>query len=137
MNEEYLPVEICTRLFEAGLPKPDPAPYQKWYRPKAKKPYIILRTVAARNLVIFYDAHIEGCFQTDADLFSDFEIYCPDAEYILAHLPPGYVIQKHNGHYQFGDQYAVFNLSSVFIADAAISAVRAAADVYLSINDKT
>ncbi len=63
-------------------------------------------------------------------------IFCPDAEYLLDYLPPGYVIQKHKGHHHFGDQYAVFNLSSPFIAEAAPTAARAAADVYLAINEK-
>lgn len=134
----YLTHDICLRLRDAGLPQPELAIGQFWYL--TRYPGGTLENHALSVVIQHYSNPKSITFMPlDAgdNPNQHLKIFCPDAEYLLANLPPGYVIQKHKGHHQFGDQYAVFNLSSPLIADAAPTAARAAADVYLTIHEKT
>lgn len=134
MPMTHLPPDICLRLRDAGLPQPKPAFGQIWFDFEGGKFQDVLIVTGVDDLeVSFYGQKLGESSALLDDLHT--VLYCPDAEYLLDHLPTGYVIQKYKGHHHFGDQYTVSHLAHPFVVDAAPTAARASADVYLAMNE--
>lgn len=128
-----LPYDICLRLRDAGLPQPEGAIGQFWYLtryPGGTLENDVLSVVMqhysnSKNLTFM---PLDGGNNPNQHL----KVFCPDAEYLIEHLPNGYKFKKKSDGIHFGPKEAI---KSDFDIEKSIT--HAAATAYLHIHEKT
>lgn len=142
MTDTHLTHDLCRRLRDAGLPQPEVAPRQNWYRPEASESCIILRIDKQNDLsIVFYDPEKKSFLQTIETSFDGYFIFHPTLEYLLRQLGSDAVLEYYSKHGSW--EVKTTTAGEIYLFDRTqpetlpANALKAAALAYLHLHEKT